>query len=99
MFGLNVTDALSGKATPWLLASDRMLDFATDLMRLGPKIVAVWLDHYPLLENHVAAANDKAIALLKHWGATIGTEPRMIGGVEFLPFRFEAAIQAERAAA
>jgi hypothetical protein len=51
------------------------------------------------MENIVAKQNVKAIALLKHWGAEIGSHVETHGGVEFLTFRFEAAIQGSAEAA
>jgi hypothetical protein len=100
MFGLSVTDALSGKATPWFLATDVALDvYARDLLTRGKRIIGAWLDAFPYLENYVAADNVKAIRLLRHWGAEIGTEERMIGGVLFVRFTITAAIQEQCATA
>jgi hypothetical protein len=100
MFGLSVTDALSGRAMPWFLATDvAMEDYARDLLTRGRRIIGAWLEAFPYLENLVTADNDKAITLLRHWGAEIGTEERMIGGVPFVPFTITAAIQEQRAAA
>lgn len=99
MVGIVAADMLSGKATPWLLATDRMLEHKTDLVRIGRRVIGAWLDHFPEMENLVSVENVKAIALLRRWGAEVGKERRVIGGLEFVPFRFAAAIQEERAAA
>lgn len=99
MFGLSVVDALSGKATPWFLATDTALEgYARDLLTRGRRIIGAWLEHYPHLENVVAVDNDKAIRLLKRWGAQISAKTRTIGGVEFVEFRFAAAIQPQEKA-
>lgn len=93
MFGVCPTGLLTGRGVPWLLGTDALLDHATDLMRGGPRVLAWWFETFVELENIVAVQNVKAIALLRHWGAEIGEEVQVHRGVEFVAFRFTAAIQ------
>ena len=97
MFGVCPAGLLTGTGVPWLLGTDRLFEYATDLMRGGPRIIRWWHETFDTLENIVAKENAKAIALLRHWGAEVGTETQTHGGVEFVSFRFAAAIQGERA--
>lgn len=98
MFGLNVASALTGTATPWLLGTDRIFMHSRELICTGSKLLKRWKSEYPCMENIVSADNDRAILLLKHWGAEIGRSEQMHGGVAFLTFRFPA-IQAVALAA
>jgi hypothetical protein len=91
MFGVYAADMLSGVGVPWFLGPTRCSDYGRDLMARGPKIIAWWHETFGVMENLVSVENVKAIALLK-WGASVG-EAKVHGGVEFVPFRFAAAIQ------
>jgi hypothetical protein len=62
-------------------------------MRYGPKIIRWWHETFPILENLVSSENDKAIALLKYWGAEMA-ETSIIAQTEFQRFSF-VAIQGE----
>lgn len=93
MFGVAPVDMLSGKGSPWFLGTEDVFDYARDLMHRGPRIIAWFQDTFPEMQNLVSRENVKAIRLLKAWGATIDHEPQTVGGVEFVPFRFSAAIQ------
>jgi hypothetical protein len=95
MFGVTPLNMTHGKGSPWFLGTDGVMDYAFDLMRRGPKIIAWFHETFPIMENLVSKDNRKAISLLKHWGAEF-SEGEMIGGVEFLRFRF-VAIQGDSA--
>lgn len=97
MFGVCAADMATGKGIPWLLASDELFEYSTDLMRLGPKALRWWGETFSLLENVIAADNHRAIALLERWGFIVGSDRQTIGGVEFRPFAL--AIQERRDAA
>jgi hypothetical protein len=99
MFGVTPLDMLGGKGTPWFLGSGDVFNYARDLMDRGPKIIAWWHETFTEMNNLVSAENLKAISLLRHWGAVVDDTSQMIGGVEFVPFRFSAAIQGQSLAA
>lgn len=93
MFGVCPAGLLTGNGVPWLLATDALFDHATDLMRAGPKVLRWWFETFDRLENIISVENARAIALLRHWGAEIGTDVQTLRGVEFVTFIFSAAIQ------
>jgi hypothetical protein len=99
MLGVCPGGMLMGVGVPWLLGTDDLLNHKLDLVQTGRRVIAWWSATFPVMENIVAKQNVKAIALLKHWGAEIGSHVETHGGVEFLTFRFEAAIQGEQEAA
>ena len=99
MMGVCATGMLTGKGAPWFLGRDEVFEYARDLMTRGPKIIAWWHEAFPEMENIVSVENVKAVALLRKWGATIGGETVTHRGIEFVPFRFTAAIQAPAVAA
>ena len=89
MFGLHVVNALAGVAHPWFLGTDRVFMHPRELLCIGRKVLTWWRDEYPCMENIVAADNDRAIRLLKHWGAEFGGEETH-RDVTFLRFAFPA---------
>lgn len=94
MFGVAPDNLMLGTAVPWFLGRDEVFDYARDLMARGPKIIGAWLTVFECLENIVSADNERAIRLLKHWGAELGHRAsERHRGVEFIPFRFTRAIQ------
>jgi hypothetical protein len=90
MFGLFVVSAMTGEAVPWLLGTDRVFMHPRELLFIGRLTIEWWQSQYPHLGNIVAVQNRRAINLLRHWGAQIGREAEIHGGVEFVPFRFPA---------
>lgn len=90
MFGVTPVGILSRHGTPWFLGGERVFEYARDLLDRGPRIIRAWMEDFDTLENVVSADNAKAIRLLKAWGASVGDETRLIGGVEFVPFRWSA---------
>lgn len=100
MMGVVPISMIEGEGRVWLLGTEAIYDHGRDLIAYGPWIIRHWLRTFRSLENIIAAENVRAIRLLRHWGFSFNDEPRMHGGVEFLPFRIErAAIQAQRLAA
>lgn len=99
MFGVTPVDMISGLGSPWFLGSDEVFDYARDLLERGPRIIGWFHDTFGTMENLVSRENVKAIRLLRAWGAQIGEEPQSVGGLEFVRFRFSAAIQASALAA
>jgi hypothetical protein len=83
----------------WFLARDGIERQARALLTVGRWAISEWLETFERLENEVSAENAWAIRLLKHWGFTVGDDVRMHGGVAFMPFHMERAIQAEQVAA
>lgn len=100
MFGVSPRGLLSGRGTPWFLGRDEVFEYARDLMLRGPKIIAWFQETFPEeLSNIVSVENTRAVAMLRHWGAVVGGDPQIHGGLEFVPFAFRAAIQARSRAA
>lgn len=100
MMGVVPLSMIEGQGRVWMLGTEEIYDHGRDLLAFGPQIIAHWLETFGSLENIIAAENMRAIRLLQRWGFQFRDEPRIHGGVEFLPFRIErAAIQAERPAA
>jgi hypothetical protein len=94
MLGVVATGLATGRAVPWLLGSEEVFNYPRDLLVLGRRTISVWLETFREMENLVASDNDKAIRLLRKWGAEIGDEPEMHGQVEFVRFTFRrGAIQ------
>lgn len=90
MLGVCPVGLLSGRGTPWLLGTDAVFDHARALIDLGPKVIGWWREEFSELSNVVSSENTKAIRLLRYWGAEVGSETQMIGGAEFVPFRWSA---------
>lgn len=100
MLGVVATGMMTGNGVPWLLGSDEVFNYPRDLLVFGRRTIGEWLETFSDLENLVARENDRAIRLLRKWGASIGEEGEMHGGLEFVRFRFErSAIQGLRIAA
>lgn len=100
MMGVVPLSMIEGRAAVWFLGTDAVFGHARDLISYGPFFVGHWLKTFRRLENIVAAENRNAIGLLRRWGFELGDEPRMHGGVPFLPFHIErTAIQAPALAA
>jgi hypothetical protein len=88
MFGVTPDNLMLGTAVPWFLGSDEVWLYARDLMQRGPGIIGEWLKVFPVMENVVSTDNDRAIRMLKKWGARVGGPISRHGGVEFIPFKF-----------
>jgi hypothetical protein len=100
MLGVQAISLVSSRGSPWLLGTDRLFDYPRDLVLLAPYFIWHWHRTFRVLENNVSADNDRAIRLLRKWGAMISDEPFKQRGLEFLRFRFERpAIQARLQAA
>jgi ribosomal protein S18 acetylase RimI-like enzyme len=87
MFGLIVTSILGGEGTPWFLGSDETYRHPREMLVMGRRLMARWLDSR--LSNVVAQQNHRAIRMLRAWGFTVGGHEKMIGGVAFLDFWME----------
>ncbi len=99
MMGAVYTSLLTGTGTVWMLGTDSVYTAGRALLKLGPIILAAMMQDFRLLENIVSTRNDKAIRLLRRWGAHVGGEVETYRGVDFIPFRMERSIQGERSAA
>lgn len=89
MLGVCAGSMLESKGVPWFLGTDEVLRCGRDLLKVGRKTIAFWHEDFAVLENLVASENEAAVRLLKRWGAEVGGSPKTIGGLEFVPFRFE----------
>ena len=98
MFGLHITNALCGHATPWFLGTERVFMHPRELLCIGRRVLSWWRGEFVSLENIVSVENERAIRLLRHWGADIGDKEELHRGIAFVPFCFPA-IQADALAA
>ena len=89
MLGLEVSNALSREATPWMLGTDEVYRQGRALLRLGPPLLRAMADSTRHLSNVVAVENARAIRFLRKLGFTIGSEVTVYRGVEFLTFTME----------
>lgn len=86
MLGIAPRSMIEGVGVPWMLGSDAIYDGARELVTYGPGIIAEMEAIFPRLVNYVSAANDRAIAFLKHWGWRISSERVPVGGMDFVEF-------------
>ena len=86
MFGLVVTNALCGEGAPWMLGTEAIYDHPRAMIRQGPGWLRLMADSTPRLSGLVAAANARAIRLLRGWGFVVGEVPIDRGGVSFVTF-------------
>lgn len=100
MMGVVSTGLISRRGLVWFLGTDEVYRHGRALLRLGPRVIAYWLETFDVLENVVSTKNERAIRLLTKWGAHIGGEVSEHRGIGFVPFRFERnAIQGKKTAA
>jgi len=90
MFGVSSVNLLSGIGSPWFLGRDEVFEYPRDLLVYGRMMVGRWLETFEWLENVISIGNDRAIRLLKKWGASVETDGPTVthGGTEFATFRF-----------
>lgn len=86
MFGVVVSSALTGEASPWFLGSNVVYRHPRALMMWGPGLIERLCDSTMTLRNIVSQDNVQAIRLLKRWGFSVGSDPVSVGGMAFLPF-------------
>jgi hypothetical protein len=89
IMGLMPKSLVAAEGSPWLLGTEVVYANPRAMLALGPKVVALWSDSTPNMAGLVAAGNDRAIRYLRRIGFTIGEEPTMTGGVDFVTFTME----------
>jgi len=90
MFGVSAVNLLSGIGSPWFLGREEVFCYPRDLLVYGRLVIERWLEIFDRLENVISVDNDRAIRLLKKWGASVGYGPTVThGGVAFIRFRIE----------
>jgi hypothetical protein len=89
MWGCCPVSVMDGSGKPWLLGADESRRHARKFLVHGLDSIAVMLESYNRLSNHVAAGNSAAIRLLLRWGFTIEWDAVNVGGVPFLAFHRE----------
>lgn len=94
MMGAVPMSLIGGKAIVWMLATDEVHGHARAFALLGPRVIADMLATFRELENIVSADNARAIRFLAHMGFHVGGTVQHHGGVAFVPFHMERAIQA-----
>lgn len=89
MMGLVVTNALCGAGSPWMLGSEAIYDHPREMIRTGPRVLALMADSTPSLGGLVGRDNVRAIRLLRKWGFAVGDVPSARGGVSFVSYEKE----------
>jgi hypothetical protein len=89
MMGLVVTNALCGEGSPWMLGSEAIYDHPREMIRMGPRILALMADSTPSMSGLVGAGNARAIRLLRRWGFAVGDVSSARCGVSFVSFEKE----------
>lgn len=91
--GVAPLSMLGGRGLVWMLGTDAVYREKRALALLGPRVVADMLATFRSIGNVVAADNGRAIRFLTHLGFHVGGPVRHHGGVAFVPFHMERAIQ------
>jgi hypothetical protein len=91
MFGLVVTNALCGQGSPWMLGTEAIYRHPREMFGMGQGWLRTMAAIAPCQSGQVAAANVRAIRLLRAWGFAVGDVPSVRGGVLFVPFEKESA--------
>lgn len=82
--------SMQGFGAPWLLGTDRVMEFSVAFVREGRRFIAQWLERHRRLMNFVDARNDQSIAWLQHLGFEIhGLRPHPITGMPCHLFTME----------
>lgn len=96
MFGVVPEALMGGVGRVWFLGTDQVHQCPRELLVIGRRMIAGWLDSFSRLENVVSTENEAAVRLLEKWGFTVDDKKEDHRGVEFVAFwRERAAIQAE----
>ncbi len=80
ILGLWPISIMAGKAAPWMLGTDAVMQQGRALLRLPAMIIPRWQAAYPRLENHVHAENAASIRWLTRLGFTVEPDIVDIGG-------------------
>lgn len=87
MLGLAALNLVEGVGVPWFLGTDAVYKQGRSFLVKGSAVIAHMRQTTPTLVNLVSRDNDRAIRLLGRWGFSLGDQPEVHGGVEFIPFR------------
>lgn len=80
-----------GRGVPWLLGTAEMSAFKGAVIALAPSYIALMLEAFPVLFNHVHAQNTQAVRWLARAGFTLqAPEPHPVTGELFQQFTMEA---------
>jgi hypothetical protein len=93
MLGVVPTSMIAGKGIVWMLGSDEIPKHRRDLALIGPRLMEWLARDMPHLENLVSIENEAAISFMKHLGFEVSGITERHGGLEFVPFKFDRAIQ------
>lgn len=96
MMGVVPLSLASGKGVVWMLGTDAIYRHPRELALLGPRILELMTEQCAILENVVSTENFRAISYLRHLGFSVGGTTFFKNGLEFVPFRYERAIQGHR---
>lgn len=92
MFGISPISIVEDRGAPWFLGSDETYRHGRALLEIGPEAIERMHAGFRRLENSVSVGNGRAIRLLARWGFTIGADPFVVGGVEFVRFWRESDV-------
>lgn len=92
MFGVVPLDILSGKGSPWFLATAELKHYAVTFIKLCRPCLETMLDIFPNLLNYVDAQHVMGIRWLKWLGFQFEREPIPCGknGALFYRFKMES---------
>lgn len=86
IFGLVVSNPLSGRGVPWLLGTDGIMGNSRSFLDKSVQGIEQMKAICPYMENHVHAKNKVSIKWLKWLGFTIGEKFTMESGEDFYKF-------------
>lgn len=94
MLGLVPDSLLKGSGIVWMLATDALYAQKRGLVSFGRDVLDWLAADFREIGNIVSAENERAIRFLRFLGFHVGGPIEVHGGVAFVPFRLERAIQA-----
>jgi len=68
MFGCSACDKMWQSGSPWLIGTDEIETYATEVLRQSKKFTEFFRKYFDLLENYVHADNITSIKWLRHCG-------------------------------
>jgi len=86
MLGVSPKSMIESVGVPWMLGTEEVYANGRALLSLSRPVFAEMADSFDVLENLVAAENERAIRFLRWAGFTMGEEPVDVGGTAFLHF-------------
>jgi hypothetical protein len=86
MWGVVPDSLLGNSANVWLLGSPEMGKIKKTFVKMSRRVIATYLERFPILWNYVDVRYMATIRWLKSCGAQFSGEPIALGGTQFLGF-------------